>query len=152
MSCAFRSQAPCRWANRSLLKAARDSNPESPDFCPKQHITWKIGSALNTLKNRWLSFATSTSYNKIRMEVNGTNPWISQSPEDQDNGIPIYDLATVHKYIRGWGGKRTPKEQKGKRIMQRLGIEPRTSAVLKPRHNQLDHLCKFMKISKNTNI
>ena len=45
--------------------------------------------------------ATSTSYNKIRMEVNGTNPWISQSPEDQDNGIPIYDLATVHKYIRG---------------------------------------------------
>ena len=27
--------------------------------------------------------------------------------------------------------------------VQRLGIEPRTSAVLKPRHNQLDHLCWF---------
>ena len=104
-----RSQAPYRWANRSLLKPARDSNPESPDFCPKQRITWKIASALNTLTNRWMS----TSYNKIRMEVNGTNPWMSQSPEDQDKGIPIYDLATVHKYIRGWGGKRTPKEQKG---------------------------------------
>jgi hypothetical protein len=29
-----------------------------------------------------------------------------------------------------------------KRIsIQRPGIEPGTSAVLKPRHNQLDHLC-----------
>jgi hypothetical protein len=28
-----RSQAPCRWANRSVLKPARDSNPESPDGC-----------------------------------------------------------------------------------------------------------------------
>ena len=28
-----RSQAPYRWANRSLLKPARDSNPESPDIC-----------------------------------------------------------------------------------------------------------------------
>ena len=26
-------------------------------------------------------------------------------------------------------------------IIQRMGIEPTTSAVLKPRHNQLDHLC-----------
>jgi hypothetical protein len=25
--------------------------------------------------------------------------------------------------------------------IQRPGIEPGTSAVLKPRHNQLDHLC-----------
>jgi hypothetical protein len=25
--------------------------------------------------------------------------------------------------------------------LQRPGIEPGTSAVLKPRHNQLDHLC-----------
>ena len=27
------------------------------------------------------------------------------------------------------------------KIVQRLGIEPRTSAVLRPRHDQLDHLC-----------
>ena len=31
------------------------------------------------------------------------------------------------------------KDKKNK--LQRGGIEPPTSAVLKPRHNQLDHLC-----------
>jgi hypothetical protein len=30
-----------------------------------------------------------------------------------------------------------------KRRIQRPGIEPGTSAVLKPRHNQLDHLCSY---------
>jgi hypothetical protein len=30
---------------------------------------------------------------------------------------------------------------RSKSSVQRPGIEPGTSAVLKPRHNQLDHLC-----------
>ena len=82
-------------------------------------ISWFLSKTAYYLKNCFRpkhpnkQIATSTFYNKIHMEVNGTHPWISQSPEDQDKGIPIYDLATVHKYIRGWGGKRTPKEQKG---------------------------------------
>jgi hypothetical protein len=34
---------------------------------------------------------------------------------------------------------------KFKKVIQRPGIEPGTSAVLKPRHNQLDHLCDVTK-------
>ena len=34
------------------------------------------------------------------------------------------------------------RKKRPKYKIQRLGIELRTSAVLKPRHNQLDHLCK----------
>ena len=39
-------------------------------------------------------------------------------------------------------GKTIDERQKDKKNkLQRGGIEPPTSAVLKPRHNQLDHLC-----------
>ena len=37
-----------------------------------------------------------------------------------------------------------------KRKVQWMGIEPTTSAVLKPRHNQLDHLCTLL--LKGTNF
>ena len=34
--------------------------------------------------------------------------------------------------------------------VQRPGIEPGTSAVLRPRHNQLDHLCLMIFFKKKT--
>ena len=37
-----------------------------------------------------------------------------------------------------------PNYQYQKQNVQWRGIEPPTSAVLKPRHNQLDHLCFFV--------
>eukprot|EP00986_Skeletonema_menzelii_P004748 scaffold1663_cov158-Skeletonema_menzelii.AAC.3 len=42
--------------------------------------------------------------------------------------------------------KDTAKEQKAK--VQGGGVEPPTSAVLRPRHNQLDHPCLHLPRSK----
>jgi hypothetical protein len=39
------------------------------------------------------------------------------------------------------GYERQKKSDMYKKFIQRMGIEPTTSAVLKPRHNQLDHPC-----------
>ena len=36
--------------------------------------------------------------------------------------------------------------------IQRPGIEPGTSAVLRPRHNQLDHLCLHINVYKTIHI
>ena len=73
------------------------------------------------------------------------NRFIHKSDRDQskmngsnDNSEDILDKADVSP-MAIWS-----KIEKSSKI-QRPGIEPGTSAVLKPRHNQLDHLCSSAK-------
>ena len=49
-------------------------------------------------------------------------------------------------------GKRQKVKKKLFKFLQRPGIEPGTSAVLKPRHNQLDHLCVMVGVARALRI
>ena len=60
---------------------------------------------------------------------------LSRPPQGPQNHSDPSPLPGEAKQEHSWGLK-DKKEQ-----VQRGGIEPPTSAVLKPRHNQLDHLC-----------
>ncbi len=57
-------------------------------------------------------------------------------------GIKSQASTSKKESTRTQGGvKHNCGQTKGEQKIQRPGIEPGTSAVLRPRHNQLDHLC-----------